>query len=230
MVEAARAGDANTAMQLSTHGWGSELPRRLLKSDLLATLSGKGPREGLREELDSLHCDDVGRAMHLVLMQNDQRRHLAAHFEGIDLSRVEYQLPFFDSTFIESVLRVPLDFCLGHRLYMEWLRCFPEVVLSVPWQAYPGHEPCPLPVPNGVAYQWGEEVARLRRDSEQRDLLQQAGQMLGASNFPKRLLRRQFLRFATLLYRLRVRDVGYIIRAAHHYYEYWSKCNGRYVV
>jgi len=230
MVDAARAGDARIAMELSNHGWGSEVPRRLLRSDLLASLSEKSPRQGLREELDALHCNDRGRGLHLVLMHNDQRRHLAAHFEGIDLSRLEYQLPFFDSDFVESVLRVPLDFCLGHRLYMQWLRYFPEVVLSVPWQAYPGHEPCPLPMPSGVAYQWGEEVSRMRRTLERRDLLRQAVQMLRASNFPKPLLRWQYLRFATLLYRLRLRDVGYVIRAAHRYYEYWSKCNGRYVL
>jgi hypothetical protein len=184
----------------------------------------------LQEELDALHCADAGRCLHLVLMQNDQRRHLAAHFEGIDLSRLEYQLPFFDSDFVESVLRVPLDFCLGHRLYMQWLRYFPEVVLSVPWQAYPGHEPCPLPIASGVAYQWAEDVSRMRRAAERRALLGQAAQMLRASNFPKPLLRRQYLRFATLLYRLRIRDVGYVIRAAHRYAEYWSKCDGRYVL
>jgi hypothetical protein len=228
MVDAARTGDAQTAMQLSNHGWGSEVPRRLLRSDLLASLSGKSPRKGLREELDALHCDDAGRCLHLVLMHNDQRRHLAAHFEGIDLSRLEYQLPFFDSAFVESVLRVPIDFCLGHKLYMQWLRYFPEVVLSMPWQAYPGHEPCPLPTPSGVAYQWGEEVSRMRLAAERRDLLRQGAQMLGSSNFPKPLLRRHFLRLATWLYRLRLGDVGYVIRVAHRYCEYWSKCNGRY--
>lgn len=230
MVDAARAGDAEAAMQLSTHGWGSEVPRRLLKSDLLASLSGKSPRKGLREELDALHCHDAGRGLHLVLMHNDQRRHMAAHFEGIDLSRLEYQLPFFDSAFVESVLRVPLDFCLGHKLYMQWLRYFPEAVLSVPWQAYPGHEPCPLPIPRSVRYQWGEEVSRIVRDAEHRELLRQAAKMLRASDFPKPLLRRHYLRLATWLYRLRLRDVGYAIRAAQLYYGYWSKCNGKYVL
>ncbi len=230
MVDAARAGDPRTAMQLSSHGWGNEVPRRLLRSEILASLSGKGPREGLREELDALHCDDAGRGLHLVLMHNDQRRHMAAHFEGIDLSRLEYQLPFFDSAFVESVLQVPIDLCLGHRLYLQWLRYFPEVVLSVPWQAYPGHEPCPLPIPSRVVYQWSKEVSRLRRVGERSDLLRQAAHMLHESNFPKPLLRRQYLRFATWLYRLRLRDVGYVIRAAHRYYEYWSKCSGRYVL
>jgi hypothetical protein len=231
MVEAARAGDTRRAMELSNnHGWGTQVPRRLLRSDLLESLSEKSPRQGLQEELDALHSDDPGRGLHLVLMHNDQRRHLAAHFEGIDLSRIEYQLPFFDSAFVEAVLRVPLDFCLGHRLYLQWLHYFPEVVLSVPWQAYPGHEPCPLPIPRGVAYQWAEDVSRTRRAAERSDVLRRAAQMLRASNFPKPLIRRQYLRFATLLYRFQIRDVGYVIGAAHRYYEYWSKCNGRYVL
>jgi len=228
MVDAARVGEAERAMEMSTHGWGSEVPRRLLRSDLLASLLEKSPRDALREELDALHCADAGRGLHLVLMHNDQRRHMAAHFEGIDLSRLEYQLPFFDSPFVESVLRVPLDFCLGHRLYMEWLRYFPGPILSVPWQAYPGHEPCPLPIPSGVRYQWGEEVSRIVQDAEHRELSRQAAAMLGASNFPRPLLRRGYLRLAAWLYRLKLRDVGYVIRAAQRYCDYWSKCNGRY--
>jgi hypothetical protein len=52
--------------------------------------------------------------------------------------------------------------------------------------------------------------------------------MLGGSNFPGPLLRRGYLRLAAWLYRLKLRDVGYVIRAAQRYYEYWSKCNGRY--
>ncbi len=225
MVEAARAGNAQTAMER----WGSDVPRRLLSPELLASLSKSGPRNGLREELDALHCDDAGRGLYLVLMHNDQHRHLSGHFEDIDVNRLEYQLPFFDSAFVESVLRVPLDFCLGHRLYMQWLHHFPDVALSVPWQAYPGHEPCPLPIPTGVTYQWGGEVSRRRRAEQRRELLEQAARIIRASNFPRPVLRRQFLRFATMLYRFRLREVGYVIRAAHRYYAYWSKCNGRYV-
>ena len=112
---------------------------------------------------------------------------------------------------------------------MKWLQHFPEVTLSVPWQAYPGHEPCPLPVPSGVVYQWGNTVGRIVNAAERRDLLHQAGLMLRASDFPKPLLRREYLRFATWLYRLRLRDVRYVIRSARLYCEYWSKCGGQYV-
>jgi hypothetical protein len=229
MVDAARAGDPDKAMELSTHGWGSAVPRRLLRPELVAALSDR-PRRSLREEFEALHCADMGRRLHLVLMLNGQRRHMAAHFEEIDLSRLEYHLPFFDSAFVESVLRVPLDLCLGHGFYMQWLRLFPQVALSVPWQAYPGHEQCPLPIPSGVLYQWGDEVAGIVRDAERRELLYQAGKMLRASSFPKPIIKREYLRLATWLYRLRIRNVGYVIRAAQRYYEYWVKCRGKYLL
>ena len=230
MVEAARRGDVERAMSLSDHGWGNEIPRRILNSQLLDSLSGNRPRDGLKEELSELECDDIGRALHLVLMHNDQHRHLSQHFEEIDVRRREYQLPFFDSAFVESVLKVPIDLCLGHRFYMHWLRCFPEMVLSVPWQAYPGHEPCPLPIPSGVTYQWGESVAARRRSEERKTVLRKGVEMVRARSFPSPLLRRTQLRVATLAHWLKLRDVGYAIRAAARYYDYWQKCGGDYVL
>ncbi len=227
IVDLARAGKAEEALQILTRVWGGEVPRRLLKADMLEVLSG-APSKGLLQELDRLHSDDPGRGLHLVLMHNDQRRHLAEHFETIDLHRLEYQLPFFDSDFAASVLQVPLDECLGHRLYMNVLRCFPEVALSVAWQAYPGHEPCPLPVPSGVKYQWGAPVAKLLRAAERRDRLDEAARLLRAPDFPDPILKRDYLRLAYWIYRLRLRDVGYVIRAAQTYYQYWSKCRGNY--
>jgi asparagine synthase (glutamine-hydrolysing) len=162
-------------------------------------------------------------------MLNDQRRHLAEHFESIDLNRLEYHLPFFDSEFVASVLKVPVEMCLGHRLYMRWLRHFPEAVLSVPWQAYPGHEPCPLPIPRDLGYQWEEAEATKVRDAHRHDLLRQASLMLNASDFPDPLFRKHYLRLAAWVYRLRMRDVGHVIRAAHMYYRYWSECGGKYL-
>ena len=40
-----------------------------------------------------------GSRLHLFLMFNDQRRHLADFYENIDLGRLEFQLPFFDGDF-----------------------------------------------------------------------------------------------------------------------------------
>ncbi len=228
MVELARAGQPEAAMQLYMNGWGGEVPRRLLRAELRDALSSV-PLTGLMEEFADIHCADPGRRLHLVMMLNDQHRHLAAHFESIDLDRLELHLPFFDSDFVASVIAVPVDECLGHGFYMDWLRCFPEVVLSVPWQAYPGHEPCPLPIPKELEYQWEKGFIGRVRDARRRDLLRQASSILRAPDFPDALLGRHFLRLATWIYRLGMRDVGYVIRAAQIYYQYWSQCGGKYL-
>ena len=228
MVDRAREGDAEAALRLYAKRWAGEIPRRLLTPEMRETVSDL-VHNGLLQELSELRCPDAGRALHLVLMLNDQRRHLAEHFESIDLNRLEFHLPFFDSEFVASVLRVPIESCLGHRLYMQWLRHFPEVVMSVPWQAYPGHEPCPLPIPSDLTYQWEESEARKSRDAHRHNLLRQADQMLSASDFPDTLLRRHYLRLAAWVYRLRVRDVGHVIGAAHMYYRYWSQSGGKYL-
>jgi asparagine synthase (glutamine-hydrolysing) len=228
MVDLARAGDADAAMRLYMQRWGGAVPRRLLKRGMRDTLANL-PRTGLLEEFADLQCRDAGRALHLVMMLNDQHRHLAEHFESIDLDRIEFHLPFFDSEFVATVLSVPIDECLGHRLYMQWLRRFPEAVLSVPWQAYPGHEQCPLPIPTDLAYQWEESLMGKIRDSLRRDLLRQAASVLRAPDFPHALLGRRFLRVAAWIYGLGMRDVSYVIRAAQLYYKYWSQCGGKYL-
>ena len=183
---------------------------------------------GLLEELADINASDAGRELHLLLMLNDQRRHLAEHFESIDLNRLEYHLPFFDSDFVASVFRVPIDVSLGHHLYMLWLRHFSEVVVSVPWQAYPGHEPCPLPIPNELAYQWEAAELEKIRDANRHNRLRQADQILKSADFPHPLLRKHYLRLAAWLYRYRIRDVGHVIGAADLFYRYWSKCGGKY--
>lgn len=227
MIEKVRAGDISGAMDLGVNGWGSPLPHRLITSDVLEVLDG-APRRALLDEFNALASDDAGRALHLVLMLNDQHRHLAQHFEDIDQSRLEYQLPFFDSSFVESVLKIPIEESLRHQLYMKWLKRFPELVTSVPWQAYPGHEPCPLPAPSGVVYQWGKTVSRYVRNAERRDLVEHANRILGAKNFPRAILRKSYLRAAKWMYQLRLRDVGYVLRSAKLFFNYWTKSDGRY--
>lgn len=228
MVNRAREGDVEGALRLYAKSWAGEIPRRLLTSEMRDTVSDV-VHNGLLQEFSDLRCPDAGRALHLVLMLNDQRRHLAEHFESIDLNRIEFHTPFFDSEFVASILRVPIELCLGHRLYMQWLRHFPKVVLSVPWQAYPGHEPCPLPIPSDLTYQWEKSEAGKSRDAHRHNLLRQADQMLSAPDFPYPLMRRHYLRLAAWVYRLRMRDVGHIIVAAHMYYRYWSQSGGKYL-
>jgi hypothetical protein len=228
MVDLARSGNLDAALRLYRQACASEVPQRLLRPEVRDALP-RIAHEGLVQEMADLHSSDVGRALYLFLMLNDQRRHTAEHFEEIDLNRLEYHLPFFDSDFVASVLRVPIDACLEHGFYMQWLRLFPEVVLSVPWQAYPGHEPCPLPIRTDLVNQWeAAEIGRVR-EAKRRDLLSQATQMLSASDFPEALLKKRSLRMAALIYRLGIRDVGHIIGAAHVYYRYWAQCRGSYL-
>lgn len=228
MVALARQGDLNGAIDCFRQTCASEVPTRLLRPPLREALT-RVVHQGVVEELADLRCSDPGRSLYLFLMMNDQRRHCASHFEEIDVNRLEYHLPFFDAEFVASVMRVPLDVCLEHVFYMKWLRLFPKIVLDVPWQAYPGHEPCPLPIPAHLPYQWEDaEVAKVRR-AQRRELLDQASAMLHARDFPSGLLRKQSLRLATIVYRLGLRDVGHLIGAAHMYYKYWTLCGGKYL-
>jgi len=148
-------------------------------------------------------------------------------FEDIDLYRVEFLTPFFDSDFVASVVECPLDLCLGHKFYTKWISCFPALYTSVPWQTYPGHEPCPLPVPAGLPNQWD---ARQGRRQDETALLRVARAMLDAPDFPTPILRKGALRLATWIHRTGARDYGYVINAAETYHRYWKVCGGRYVL
>jgi hypothetical protein len=227
MVTLARAGDIDGALGLYSDESASLIPLRLVRAEMRDSLS-RVAHDGLLQEIADLRCGDPGRNLYLFLMLNDQRRSCAEHFEEIDVNRLEYHLPFFDSDFVASVLSVPIDACLDHAFYMRWMELFPKIVLSVPWQAYPGHEPCPLPIASELGYQWeAAEVARVRR-AQRRDRLRQAAQMLRAPDFPDPLLKRRSLQLAAWIYRLRLRNVGHVIGAAHVYYRYWSQCAGKY--
>ncbi|MBA3557831.1 MAG: hypothetical protein H0W30_04445 [Gemmatimonadaceae bacterium] len=227
LVAMLRAGDQNGAIQKFLERQGASVPRRLLKP-LVAQAVKSVLHDGIREELERLRGSDPGRRFHIFLMLNDQRRHLANHFETIDLHRLEFQLPFFDGRFLETVMSAPLDACLGHRFYMKWLDHFRAEVKAVPWQAYPGHEPCPLPMPAGTTSQWEQtHVARLRA-GRRRQAIERGRRVLSAADFPEAIIERNFLRLTTLLYRLGIRDYRSVMRAAHIYYSYYSASGGRY--
>jgi hypothetical protein len=203
--------------------------RGLLKPHLYAELADV-PARGMEEEFDDIHCEDPGIALHVFLLLNDQRRHLARQFEDTDLHRVEFLMPFFDSDFLASIMAVPLDLRILHRFYNKWLFLFPEPVYSVPWQSYPGHEPCPLPMPEGLGAQWdlknvGEEQTRLKLA-----LLSRAQSLLRNNGFPSPLLQRSRFLLAWLAYRTNLRDYSYVLETALLYNRYWEICEGRFAV
>lgn len=226
IVDLMRAGNTQAAIDEFIRREQIYVSPKLLRSDLSAALSDV-IRAGIRNELESIHSADPARNFYLFLMLNDQSRKLAGHFENIDLHRLEFQLPFFDSEFVEFIISIPVDLCLEHKLYVKWLYLFADVVTSVPWQAYPGHEPCPLPPPEGLSYQWADKYQKTEQRSLRRVMLKNAGEILDAEYFPRQILNKTNIRIAVWLHRLGLRDYGYIIETACVYHKYWKLCSGQ---
>ena len=227
LVALLRSGDRGAAIEMFLRRQGSNVPLRFLRSSVARELRGVLQR-GIEEELAGIDSADPGRAFHLFLMLNDQRRHLATHFDNIDLHRLEFQLPFFDGAFLETVLSVPIDSCIGHKFYMRWLERFGPDVTAVPWQAYSGHVPCSLPLPPEAGYQWGVRHRKRIGAARKKEMLEKARSVLTAPDFPDALLNRPYLRIASVMYALGLRDYRGVMRAAHHFYRYWNASSGRY--
>ncbi len=140
------------------------LSPRLLAPDLYRRFQD-AHKHGMAAELRSMTHLPPQKAMQLFLLRNDLRRHLHDFYEFTEQHSSELLLPFYDRRVLESVIRIapPLDGLLCHRLYSEWMKYFRAPVLSVPWQSYPGHEPCPLPLPEGAVDQWTAMKPVLRK-------------------------------------------------------------------
>ncbi|SCX18035.1 Asparagine synthetase B (glutamine-hydrolyzing) [Nitrosomonas eutropha] len=193
---------------------------KLLKPKIASTLINF-LNDGIQSELDSIHSGDPGRIFYLFLMLNDQRRHMFNHFENIDLGRVEFELPFFDSNFIAEIIKLPIDPFLRHVFYMEWLSYFPKAALEVPWQAYPGHMPCPLPQPEGLTYQWNSSTEATRQNKLH--ALKYAKELSRDSVFSHQYLNLFYLRLWIILMRFRQSDRSYLLQTPGILYRYWSK-------
>ena len=222
------AGDERRAIRTYLAEERITVPRRLLTRDALAVL-GDVPYDGVHAELDSIHGADRIRAFHLFLLRNDQRRHLSAHFEALDLHRTEYQLPFLDSDLVSIVMSVPGDRCLRHEFYMKWFALFPAVARSVPWQTYPGHVPCPLPSGDTGYAQWDRASAKKIALGRRRHQVQEARRVLRAGDFPRALLRKRVLRAASMAAGAGFGDYGYVLETAANYFRYWHASHGQHV-
>lgn len=230
VVARLRTGQLDEAVQMYLAKENAIILRRLMHPRVFAELEPV-PREGVLHELKQLHAPDAARNFYLYLMLNDQRRHLAEHFEYIDLHRLEFHLPFYDSDFIELMVSSPIDLCLQHRFYNRWLSYLPATVAELPWQAYPGHEPCPLPVPSNLTYQWGKDTYFSAHHKRQKaTLIRETLLLLSSDDFPHALLRKTNLRLATLAYRLGLRDYGYVLKIAKQYYTSLRQCAGKYTL
>jgi asparagine synthase (glutamine-hydrolysing) len=227
IVALMRAGNIDGAIEEYLQREQMFLPPKLFRSEILANLRD-AIKQGIREELGELHAEDPGRNFALFLMRNDQRRKLMGHFESIDLHRLEFQLPFFDGAFLASVIATPLDWCLRHRLYIKCLSLFPPAVTTVPWQAYPGHEPCPLPIPEELADQWDDTYQAQEDATQKQRVIEQASELLRSIDFPDQILSKRNLRVAAWIHSTGWRDYKYAIEAARTYYAYSKKCGGEF--
>ena len=217
IVSAMERGATAEAITLFSQG----VPRRIFRRSAVEEIA-KLTFQGIAEELAAIEGPDQGRRFHLFLMLNDQRRHLSQHFEDIDLDRIEFHLPFFDADFLDSVLRLPNNWLMAHRFYMDWMEHFPNALKSIPWQAYPGHIPCTLPSPPGLKYQWDVYYDKKMYAQMRRSHARTGYSMLSAKRFPDRLISRGTLRLASLLTSTGVRDYSYLIKTAGVYHRYWN--------
>ena len=227
-VDLMRSGSQEAAVESFIDQEKAFVPRNLLQRDLGQALS-RAIREGILEELADIGGGDPGRAFHIFLLLNGQRRLLANHFENIDLHRLELQLPFFDSDLLRSIIAVPLDLCLGHRFYGKLLQYLPPIVTQVPWQTYPDHEPCPLAVSGHPRDQWTPPIHSGSGSRKQR-VISKGSTLLRAADFAREILDRRSLRLAVLIHRTGFRDYAYMVEAASTYQKYWSLCGGHYVL
>lgn len=205
----------DTYLQLNTIA----LPGRLLTNSQRERLVGY-PREGVRAELERLGAADPARRMHLYLMLNGQRRMLANHYENIDLRRFELITPFFDSDLLQLVLTSPIEGFLAHRFYNRWLEEFQPEVRSVPWQAYPGHVPCPVAKPSGLRNQWDRWYDKEGSGELAKRALTQADELLRDPHFPAHLLNRHVLWLARRLTGLGLGDYRHIFKCAETFTRY----------
>ena len=151
----------------------------------------KSALEGMAQDLAERSGFEPGRNAHLFFMMNDQRRHLVSHYESIHKSRIDLVLPFFDGDFLESVIGADIDEFLEHRLYNRILLGLSDGCGAVPWQAYPGHEPCPHPIPESLRRQWQDGwLDRSTRDADHLELCKSTLSLTTSKWFPGEAIRR----------------------------------------
>lgn len=227
IVAKMRSGEIESAVNEHLEREFANVSPKMFATDIADRMNGLLAK-GIAEELSKFTHSDPARNFYLhFLLLNDQHRKLANHFENIDIHRVEFELPFFDSSFIEAILRIPLDSLLRHSLYVDWLAHFPSSVSSIPWQSYPGHVPCPLPLPEGLAYQWADEYQKSERAMKKRQFVEQSRTMF-RGDFPEYLLNKRNLRLAGLVHSTGLRDYGYLIGPAYTIFQFLEKCGCHY--
>jgi len=224
-IAALRAGNLRGGAQHFLGSINLAISARPFRGALGAWAAGV-PLRSVVSELETLDCADVGQRLFYFLLVNHQRRLLAWHLEDIDLYPYEHIEPFFDTALLSVACRLPVDESVGHGLYHRWLAQFPPVVASIPWQVYPGHVPCPLPMPDDTASQW--DVARDRlAPGAARVALAELDEILAGKDHIDAVLSRRKLALLRLGNRLGVIDSVFAFRQAVRVAHALRFCDGR---
>jgi asparagine synthetase B (glutamine-hydrolysing) len=218
-----RSGREREGMELFFRRRGYQLIERLYRHEE-ATRIREALVEGALEQLREFPCEDPARSLNLFEMMNDQRRHLYPHWDNAAAHGLQFHLPFFDSRFLELALAIPVDWTLYHGLYHEWMEQFDPAARSVPWQTYPGQQPCPVPVTQSFPTQW--EASDRYELSDREAWTAPLADVLATRPFPE-ILNRNYLRY------VRVRrglggDHGYAVAAARKVRDIWVRSDGRF--
>jgi len=213
VIAAMRAGEVDRAIAhyLSLERVG--FPRRLFRRkyrDCLAVL----PAESLRSLLTDVGDAEGGRRFHLYVLLDEARRNIRAHYEDFDRHRIELVMPFYDSDFVVTVLRYPIDHFVRHHLYNRLMQFMPAPASAIPWQSYPGSEPCPLPLPPGIGTQWKTWHTPAQQKAIHLETLAKAKAVIAARPFPGWLISRPVLRVAYVLLRLGKQGYGHLFESA----------------
>ncbi|WP_299018013.1 galactosyl transferase [uncultured Photobacterium sp.] len=177
VVEACRRGDPEQLADCYINQQMAYIPSRLVRQgdELQQRL-----RNNILDALSEYEHLPLLKAYQLFLWENDQHHHIALPFEEMDQFQLDFCLPFYSRGVLEAMFSMETEWALRHGIYMKWLeRCYPQA-LTTPWQTYPGHIPCPLPVETEYSNQWQfrtplQTKARLIKQGVQTVFNHQAG-------------------------------------------------------
>jgi len=188
----------------------------------VAKVLASATHNGILNELKKIQNENPVRAFLIFLLKNDQRRHLCGHFETIGKHQVELLLPFFDSDFIDAIFHIPIKQLLYHHFYHIWLKEMDPAVTAVPWQTYPGHEPCPVTGPENLPYQWDSSQYEQQNKYIKQGLIQKGNAILRVKKFPHHILNKKKLWFAHWANKLGLREANCAINTAEIFLNFWS--------
>lgn len=218
IVKALREGAVTQAIAHFRAAKGNVVKERLFRGDEAVRAAEQMDRT-LAQCLQDHRIADPGRALQLFMLQNQERQHLRRLYESQDVHGVDYVLPLFDAELVEMFQRFPLDEALFHRLYVKWLEAeHPPIVRQVPWQAYPGHVPSPLPPPTGE-YQWGQKSFAYQEQAR-RNAIAKYDRVRAVCDSPPPFISRVQECAAYWLTRTRLRPASHLLANAADYRAY----------